>query len=95
MEKEINKIGKGDVTEKINKNLDLIIATGGVLLGIFIIYLSLTYGIHQYDIGGTIFIASALYLLLRNCLKQAKLSISTQQVKLYISITLSFFLLSV
>jgi hypothetical protein len=67
MEKEINNSEKESFPEKIkNKdNLDFIIASGGVLLGISIIYRSLAYGMHQQDIGGTIFIVSSLYLLLR------------------------------
>lgn len=51
--------------EKIVENFDLVFALTGFILGIFIIYLSLAYGIHQQDIGGAIFLASSLYLLLR------------------------------
>lgn len=57
---------------KIKDNLDLIIAAVGVLLGIFIIYLSLAYGIHQYDIGFVIFISSLLYLVFRKKLIESK-----------------------
>lgn len=62
---------KESISKLIIEKLDLILASGGILLGIFIIFLSLTYSIHQQDIGGTIFIASFLYLLLRKRLVKA------------------------
>jgi len=68
MESENKESEKENIFKKY---IDLVIASGGVLLGIFIIYMSKEYGIHQEDIGGTIVIASALYLLLRKRLFKA------------------------
>lgn len=65
MERENNELWGKSIREKIKDDLDLIIASGGVLLGIFIICMSQIYGLSQQDVGGTILIASALYLLLR------------------------------
>ena len=49
----------------IKENFDFVFALAGAILGIFIIYLSIVYGIHQQDIGVTILFVSSLYLLLR------------------------------
>lgn len=65
MKKENKKLKKKSIPEKIKENIDLILSSGGVLLGIFIIYMSSEHGLHQEDIGGTILIASLLYILLR------------------------------
>ncbi|MDI6730334.1 MAG: hypothetical protein QMD06_02180 [Candidatus Altarchaeum sp.] len=59
------ELGEKNIREKIKDDLDLIIASGGVLLGIFIICMSQIYRLSQQDVGGTILIASAIYLLLR------------------------------
>jgi len=71
MKKENNDFKKEGIIKKLWEKLDVVIASGGVLLGLFIIYMSVVYEIHQYDIGGTIFIASALYILLRKKLLKA------------------------
>lgn len=80
----------------------IIIASGGVLLGIFIIYMSLAFEIHQQDIGGTILIASALYLLLRKRLLKASESfdfkptrkfIHTNNIIFFLALSLSVWLL--
>lgn len=72
MRREINKSEELGFPEKIKDNLDSIVSVGGVLLGIFIIYMSLAYGIHQYDIGFVIFISSLLYLVFRKKLIKSK-----------------------
>ncbi len=94
MEKENNNLGKESIYEKIKESLDLIIASVGVLLGIFIIYLSLAFEIHQQDIGGTIVITSALYLLLRKRLLKASENFQFEPTRKFIYINNIIFFLS-
>ncbi len=60
--------------EKIVNNLDVIAATIGIFLGIFIIYLYYLINLKQQDIGFVIFAACSLYLLLRNKFKRPDFS---------------------
>jgi len=93
MKKENNDSNKESIPEKIKENLDLITASGGVLLGIFIIYMSLAFEIHQQDIGGTILIASLLYLLLRKRLLKSSESFDFKPTRKFVYINnIVFFL---
>ncbi len=94
MEKENNELIEKSIFEKIKENLDLIIASGGVLLGIFIIYMSLAFEIHQQDIGGTILIASALYFLLRKRLLKANETFDFKPTQKFIYINNIIFFLA-
>lgn len=93
MEKENIESESEGITEKIKENLDLIVSFGGVLLGIFIIWMSYAFDIHQEDIGGTIFVASALYLLLRKRLVKASETFDFKPTRKFIYINnIVFFL---
>ncbi|OIQ05080.1 MAG: hypothetical protein COV98_04065 [Candidatus Altarchaeum sp. CG12_big_fil_rev_8_21_14_0_65_33_22] len=95
MEKENSKSEREGIPEKIKENLDLLIASGGVLLGIFIIYMSLAFNIHQQDIGGAILIASALYIWLRKRLLKASETFLFKPTKKFIYINNIIFFVAV
>ncbi|AKB30499.1 hypothetical protein MSSIT_3780 [Methanosarcina siciliae T4/M] len=56
---------KLEFIKSIGRRADAIFPLCGFLLGCFVIYMSLSYRIHQQDIGGTILFASLTYILLK------------------------------